>query len=185
MGKLRIIGGIYRSRILSFNDENMTIRPTLNRVRETLFNWLGQDLTNKNCLDLFSGSGALAFESVSRNASYVYAIENNYKVYLDLLKNKTLLNCKRLYIDFNDALYYLQNFKSNIIYDVIFLDPPFSSGLLEISLNLILTKSILSAKGVIYIEYSELIKLDKFNVLKYGKAGVVNYALISPYNQSV
>ena len=68
MGKVRIIGGTHRSRILNFKDDVNGLRPTPDRVRETVFNWLGQELTGKKCLDLFAGSGALGFEALSRGA---------------------------------------------------------------------------------------------------------------------
>lgn len=180
MGKLRIISGEYRSRVIEFNDKNIIIRPTLSRIRETLFNWLGQDLTNKVCLDLFSGSGSLAFESASRNAFHVYAIESNYNVYLDLIKNQKLLNCKNLSVSHENGIHYLEKCKSNLFFDIIFLDPPFDSNLLEISLTLILNKQLLHKSGVLYIEYQKPIKLlNNFHIIKQGRAGVVNYALIS------
>ncbi|MCX8514813.1 MAG: hypothetical protein RL017_954 [Pseudomonadota bacterium] len=176
MGKIRIIGGKYRSRIITFNDNNQAIRPTPDRVRETLFNWLGQELTNKYCLDLFAGSGALSFEALSRNAKQVVAIEHNSKVCCDLLANKQLLKIENLLIQQNEAIYYLNHCQQK--FDVIFLDPPFASNLLQQCIELILAKELLTLNGIIYIEYQKLIGFSKCEILKKAKAGMVNYALL-------
>ena len=84
--KVRIIGGIWRSRLLTVLDLP-GLRPTTDRIRETLFNWLGQDLRDLNCLDLFSGTGALGFEASSRGASRVVLLEKDKKAYANLTKN--------------------------------------------------------------------------------------------------
>jgi 16S rRNA (guanine966-N2)-methyltransferase len=176
MGRIRIIGGKYRSRIITFNDNNEAIRPTPDRVRETLFNWLGQDLTNKRCLDLFAGSGALSFEALSRNAKQVVAIEHNNKVYSDLLSNKQMLKIENLLLQQLEAIYFLNQCQEK--FDVIFLDPPFASNLLQQCLEIITNNNLLTLNGIIYIESQKLIDFPKYEIIKKAKAGMVNYALL-------
>ncbi len=176
MGKIRIIGGTHRSRQLAVLDQD-GLRPTLDRVKETLFNWLGQDLTGQVCLDLFAGSGSLGFEAVSRNAAKVVMVEKSAKVMQQLKDNVKLLragdNC--LVIN-DDALKFLTS--NQLKFDVIFLDPPYSSNLLAESLQIV--SEHLTVNGVIYIEYHQNIpELSQFNILKQSKAGSVNYALLS------
>ena len=178
MGRVRIIGGIHRSRVIQFKDLHGCIRPTPDRVRETLFNWLGQDLTSKICLDLFTGSGGLAFEAVSRNAQKVVCVEHDSNVVCDLRKNQQLLRAENLDIIHGSALNYLQQTPAK--FDVIFLDPPYSSDLLMQSLHLITRYSVLANHGIIYVEYQKSPDLADYLVLKQGRAGAVNYALIIP-----
>ena len=103
-GQVRIIGGQWRSRVLKFPDLP-GLRPTPDRVRETLFNWLGQDLSGMRCLDLFAGSGALAFEALSRNAREVVMVERDARTRAALADSATLLDCAvRARIGGTDAL---------------------------------------------------------------------------------
>ena len=125
---VRIIGGQYRRRLLNFPDST-GLRPTPDRVRETLFNWLGQDLPGWTCLDLFAGSGALGFEAASRGAGRVVMIERD-KAALDALeKNRAALGLGATQADIRraDALAWLAN--NGETFDLIFVDPPFDSGL--------------------------------------------------------
>ena len=96
-GKIRIIGGNWRSRLISFPDRD-DLRPTANRIRETLFNWLGQDLTGLNCLDLFAGSGVLGFEAASRGAQSVVMVENDSVALRFLQENKEKLQATQISI---------------------------------------------------------------------------------------
>ena len=176
MGRVRVIGGTHRSRVLRFNDGVVGLRPTPDRVRETLFNWLNQDLTGKVCLDLFSGSGALGFEAISRNAKRVICVEKNIATVIDLHNNQKLMGISNLEIIHKNALDYLKNCVDK--FDVIFLDPPYASNLLNQSLCQIVENSVLADGGVVYIEYQTIPDLAKYNLLKHGKAGNVNYALI-------
>ncbi|HVQ62861.1 MAG TPA: 16S rRNA (guanine(966)-N(2))-methyltransferase RsmD, partial [Burkholderiales bacterium] len=100
---VRIIGGQWRSRILEFPDA-ADLRPTPDRVRETLFNWLGQDLGGKNCLDLFAGSGALGFEALSRGAVSAVMVEKDPEVLRALRENAQKLGAKGLTVVRGDAL---------------------------------------------------------------------------------
>lgn len=176
MGKVRIIGGIYRSRILNFKDDVNGLRPTPDRVRETVFNWLGQELTGKKCLDLFAGSGALGFEALSRNAKHVTLVEKDAQVCKDLRLNQELLNAINLEIVQRNAASYIDMCSHQ--FDVIFVDPPYASILLKQSLELIRNSKILVSGGLVYIEYQELPELSGYEVVKQSKAGKVNYALL-------
>ena len=174
MGKIRIIGGTHRSRVLPVLDMP-GLRPTLDRVKETLFNWLGQDLTGKSCLDLFTGSGSLAFEAVSRNAALVVMLDKEAKVVQQLRSNIALLgsSCCQLYQQ--DALTFASNCKDK--FDIIFLDPPYQSDLLLRSLEIV--PRLLKPRGLIYIESQGAIDLINYNILKQGRAGSVYYALLT------
>ena len=176
MGKIRIIGGTYRSRILKFSDDILGLRPTPDRVRETLFNWLEQDLTGLTCLDLFAGSGVLGFEAASRNAKKVVLNEMSHKALLDLNKNRTMLGADNITISGLSADIYLK--KCTEKFDVIFLDPPYNTDLLNKSLHQINKLPILTARAKIYIEYQQQPDLTGYEILKYKKAGTVNFALL-------
>ena len=128
MGKIRIIAGIYRRRQLTVLDAD-GLRPTLDRVKETVFNWLGQDLTGLKCLDLFAGSGSLGFEALSRNAAQVIMLETNPQIAQQLRINLELLDAKNGQVYQQDALKYLRS--CSLTFDVIFVDPPYDSNLLE------------------------------------------------------
>lgn len=124
MNRVRIIGGLWRSRLLAF-PSRPELRPTPDRVRETLFNWLGQDLTGKTCLDLYAGSGALGFESASRGAHRVVMVERDLAAFGALETNRERLGAQAVELQRADALEFLR--RDRLRYDVIFLDPPFGT----------------------------------------------------------
>ena len=125
--RVRIIGGIWRSRLLTVLDLP-GLRPTTDRIRETLFNWLGQDLRDLDCLDLFSGTGALGFEASSRGASRVVLLEKDKKAYANLTQNFALLQSSpvsgQIEILHRDSLEYLKQ-QADRSSNLIFIDPPF------------------------------------------------------------
>ena len=181
MGKVRIIGGLYRSRILKFKDGVDGLRPTPDAIREKLFNWLGQDLSGKKCLDLFAGSGALGFEAVSRNATAVTMVESDKIVFGYLQENEKLLQSDNVMLINTSAIEYLKNSKDK--FDLIFLDPPYASELLKQSLEVVKSKvgdkSILNTNGVMYLEYHTKPDLSGFQIIKESASKVVNCALVS------
>ena len=147
VGVVRIIGGQMRGRKLQFNPAE-GLRPTLDRIRETLFNWLARDIQGSRCLDLFAGSGALGFEAASRGAALVSMIELNPGVANDLRANCQLVNVNNVKVVNLAADKFLQTNTEK--YDVIFLDPPFGQGLLaETMLNL---SNSLNPQALLYIE---------------------------------
>ena len=172
--KVRIGGGLWRSRVLRFSDAE-GLRPTPDRVRETLFNWLGQELHGKLCLDLFAGSGALGFEAASRGATRVAMVENNAQVHRALVDNARLLSATQIDVYRSDALSFLS--VNQVRFDVIFLDPPFHHQWLEKLLPML--SSHLSEEGMVYIESeSALVEHVGWEILKQGKAGNVHYHLL-------
>ena len=173
--QVRLIGGKLRRHHLSFPDVPH-LRPTLDRVRETLFNWLGQDLTGKTCLDLFAGSGALGFEAASRYAKEVVIVENHPNVFAALKEN-----CNRLKLEDVVKLYHRSAIdylaQSTTLFDIIFLDPPFKSELLTQVLPLLSTH--LAKDGVIYVEAASLPILQEATWIKKGRAGEVEYGVMA------
>jgi len=149
--RLRIIGGVWRGRKIGFPDRP-GLRPTSDRMRETLFNWLQFDVENACCLDLFAGSGALGFEAVSRGASKVVMIDSD-PVVIDSLKQ----NAKRLgatQIDLIQAHYsgFLGNRPGGQGFDLVFLDPPFHQALLQSACDLLAAGYWLKQGARIYLE---------------------------------
>ena len=173
--QVRIIGGTWRSRIIEFPDST-GLRPTPDRVRETLFNWLGQHLDGKACLDLFAGSGALGFEALSRGATAVTMIEQSSSVARHLKDNAQRLDCSCATIVNANALDYLRGAARR--FDIIFLDPPFNQGVLEKVLSLL--PPWLSDEGKVYVE-SELSFTPgaAWKILKQSRAGQVKLQLMT------
>ena len=152
------------------------LRPTPDRVRETLFNWLGQDLTGRRCLDLFAGSGALGFEAASRGADEVVMVENNRAVFRALQENSGKLACANIVLRCEDGLGFARR-QEGKRYDVIFLDPPFQSDYLPKVLPLLAGR--LTGSGLVYAETGNMFKPDAaWRVVKSGRAGKVFYQLL-------
>jgi 16S rRNA (guanine966-N2)-methyltransferase len=144
-------------------------------VRETLFNWLGQDMTGRRCLDLFAGSGALGMEAASRGATEVVMVENNRVVYHVLQENIKKLKFSNIVLRSEDGLNFAS--RGNEQFDVIFLDPPFKSDYLAKLLPLLAKQ--LTPHGLLYIESGTLFEAaEPWQVLKRGKAGAVHYQLL-------
>lgn len=176
--QVRINAGVWRSRLLKFPDVE-GLRPTPERVRQTVFNWLGQDLTGKNCLDLFAGTGALGFEALSRNAKNVVMLENSSLAYKSLLQNQSLLQAQNCQILNQDALQFLA---SNVNkFDVIFCDPPYNKNWLDKLLPLL--NQHVSNGGMVYAEAEYAIEsTGDWKVIKQGRAGAVYYHLLQLSN---
>lgn len=147
--QLRIIGGEWRSRRLSFPNVP-GLRPTPDRMRETLFNWLQGHIAGSRCLDLFAGSGALGLEALSRGAAEVVFIEKHPAAVKTLRNNLELLGATQAQLVHNDALRYLST--SSEPFDFIFLDPPFHQQLIPPVLTALLTKGLLKPTGMLYLE---------------------------------
>ncbi len=173
--RVRIIGGTWRRRRLRFPDVP-GLRPTPDRVRETLFNWLGQDLAGLRCLDLFAGSGALGFEAASRGAAEVVMVERDGVALTALRENKAMLVAGQVEIVPGDGLAYLAGDCG--LFDVIFLDPPYAVNFLPQSLARAATH--LASGGKIYAEYGERPDLTGWQVLKQGRAGISHFCLLEP-----
>lgn len=174
MNRVRIIGGRWRSRLLSFPDVP-GLRPTPDRVRETLFNWLGQDLSGHDCLDLFAGSGALGFEALSRGARRVVMVESNPRALQALKANAQALGATNLELKRGDGVEFLAHHTGR--YQVIFLDPPYRSDLLATVLPRLGPR--LHDGGLVYLEAaSDFDAGPAWEVWRSGSAGQVRYRLL-------
>ena len=173
-GKVRIIGGHWRSRLITFPDRS-DLRPTPDRIRETVFNWLGQDLSGLSCLDLFAGSGAIGFEAASRGAKHVVMVDADARIYSALHENKQKLQATQVEVVMMNALNFMNSDRH--LYDVIFLDPPYRLELLPELLPLV--PSHLAKNGLVYAETKGIWTPDKpWHVKRSAKAGVVYYQLL-------
>ena len=180
MNRIRIIGGRWRRRLLDVADVP-GLRPTPDRVRETLFNWLGQDLDGLACLDLFAGTGALGFEAASRGAAQVTMVERDARALAQLKANATALDASNVEIRRADALDFLREsaHARQQPYDLVFLDPPYRQGWLARVEPLL--ADVLDAKALIYVEAEHAVeRLDSRRVVRSGRAGQVFYQLLEP-----
>lgn len=180
--ELRIIGGAHRGRKLHFPDVP-GLRPTSDRVRETLFNWLMPVITGARCLDLFTGSGALSFEALSRGAAEVVMVEQSTAVVKQLQTNLALLTTENAHVIQADALAYLETASGP--FDIIFLDPPFNMDVLPECIEKIHTHQLCAARGLIYLEAPRRLDLpalpDHWHWYRNKTTGQVGYHLIHCY----
>jgi len=175
-GKVRIIAGKWRSRKLDVIDA-ADLRPTPDRVRETLFNWLSAYIEGATCLDLFAGSGILGFESLSRGAATVTMVDTNPAVVKLLQTQATKLGADGADILCADALGWLK--ANSRQFDIVYLDPPFSKKQLGNVMAQLLNCGTLHQGSLVYIESDgEFTDEDpRLRVLKQSKAGVVHFKL--------
>jgi 16S rRNA (guanine966-N2)-methyltransferase len=173
-GKIRIIGGEYRGRRIAV-PERRDLRPTPDRVRETLFNWLGQTLEEKSCLDLFAGSGALGFEAASRGAERVVMVENDRGVFANLETTLAFIRAPRIDLVFGDAFDYLE--RGDERFDVVFLDPPFRQNALPALLERLPRRLAPGAR--VYVEAAGPLEPgEAWRELRRARAGQVSYQLL-------
>jgi 16S rRNA (guanine966-N2)-methyltransferase len=179
-GQLRIIAGRWRSRKLIFPDQQM-LRPTPDRVRETLFNWLQPDLPGSLCLDMFAGSGALGFEAASRGAKRIVMVENNREAASLITQNRVLLHADMTELIKTDAITWLSSNKE--AFDIVFLDPPFRAGVLSECCGLLENGKNLAENAKIYLEHAlgdDEIEIPVcWQCIKSKNAGQVSYKLYS------
>ncbi len=176
-GKLRIIGGTWRSRLLSF-PERADLRPTPDRVRETLFNWLQPWMPGAECLDLFAGSGALGIESLSRGARSVVLVESDAVSAQALRANLDMLAAHDAQLVHADARAFLQGTAHS--FDIVFLDPPYQSGLLAECCARLEAGGWVRPYGLIYLETAGDQPLPlpaSWTLLRSKRAGQVGYYL--------
>ena len=172
---VRIVGGEFRSRILHFPDQP-GLRPTPDRVRETLFNWLGQDLSGWSCLDVFAGSGALGFEAASRGAGKVTMVEQDAVAFAALQHNAKTLQAACVQLVRGDALKFARS--AGPSWDVVFLDPPYRAGWVDKLAPLL--PDLLTEDGVVYVEAEyEIENIERLTRVKHGRAGQVYYSLFA------
>lgn len=177
--QVRIIGGMYRRTTLTVVDRP-GLRPTPDRVRETLFNWLGQDLRGWRCLDAFSGSGALGFEAASRGAVAVLMVESDAPTFAQLQLMRSRLGATAVQLVRDDALVQLRQ-ATAASFDVVWLDPPFDAPLFEAALSG--AARAVAATGWVYLEAPQRWsdeRLRPFGLVtyRYLKAGAVHAHLL-------
>ena len=175
-GQVRIISGNWRGRKLPVVYAQ-GLRPTTDRTKETLFNWLMNDIRDKRCLDAFAVSGSLGFEALSRGASEVVFIEKDKLAAQTLCNNAKILGIKDSIVC-SDSLSYLTQHSTP--FDLVFIDPPFNCGLIEPILNVLLNQQRLSEDALIYIEHEATLQLPhypEFKVLKEKSTAQFRYAL--------
>ncbi|MCT8342663.1 16S rRNA (guanine(966)-N(2))-methyltransferase [Photorhabdus kleinii] len=182
MGQIRIIGGKWRGRKLPVPD-SPGLRPTTDRVRETLFNWLSPVIQEAHCLDCYAGSGALGLEALSRYAAQVTLIEYERNIAKQLSANLDLLSTQNAEVINDSALTYLS--QSGKPYDVVFLDPPFRKGMLSETIKLLEEQNWLADESWIYVEAeSESTAIDvpvNWQLHREKVAGQVAYRLYIRY----
>jgi 16S rRNA (guanine966-N2)-methyltransferase len=176
--ELRIIGGSWRGRRVKFPDV-AAIRPTPDRVRETLFNWLQHDIAGSRCLDLFAGSGALGLEALSRGAAQVVFVDREHAVIEQLHATLATLGASAGELEQRDALRYLEGEPQP--FDIVFLDPPFNVDLLPGVCNALETRGWLATAALVYLEtpaHGAAPALPAaWHLMKSGRAGEVGYHL--------
>lgn len=174
MSRIRITGGTHRSRMIQVADVG-GLRPTPDRVRETLFNWLGQDLSGWRCLDLFAGSGILGFEAASRGAEQVTMVERDALALQKLKAHLAELQLPQVRVVGGDAL----KFATAERFDLVFLDPPYHKGWLDKVEPLLPQWTTPDAH--LYVEAEQPVEsLGKWRTVKRGTAGQVHFHLLEP-----
>lgn len=181
--QVRIIGGKWRSRKIPFSDQ-ADLRPTPDRVRETLFNWLMNDIQGAKCLDMFAGSGALAFEALSRGAGHVVIMDQSKQVVDQIKKNLKTLDATNATVIHGEAP---QHLATNLgPYDIIFLDPPFKQNLLKPCIDWLISNNQVQENALIYIEAeTDLDQIpipNSWDILRNKIAGHVSYYLLKVTN---
>jgi 16S rRNA (guanine966-N2)-methyltransferase len=172
--RVRIIGGTWRSRQIRVAAHG-ELRPTPDRVRETLFNWLGQDLSGRTCLDLYAGSGALGYEAASRRAARVVMVERDRGVFDALERTRIALDATSVELVRADALEFLRGDGGR--YDVVFLDPPFRDA--NWPRILVALPDRLNPGALVYAESATPLEPPAgWEIRKKSRAGQVSYQLL-------
>ena len=179
---MRIIAGQWRGRNIEFPNLK-SLRPTPDRVRETLFNWLSPSIAGARCLDLFAGSGALGFEALSRGAAHAVLVDNNARVCKQLKEQARILNAGNIRIVHQEATEFIADNRDS--FDIVFIDPPFNSKLASTLADLFLEHPILNSEALLYVEIpiSERPKTPEtwrgWNIAHIGRTSQVCYLLLT------
>lgn len=176
--RLRIVGGQWKRTPIQVPDV-AGLRPTPDRVRETLFNWLGQRLDGLHCLDLFAGTGALGFEAASRGAARVVFVERDRRARAAIAATIERLGARQLELVAGDAFEALHRFaQSGRRFDVVFVDPPFGETLHARALDAL--PPVLAHPALVYVEAGDRLDVPPgWRVEREGRAGQVRYHLLS------
>jgi 16S rRNA (guanine966-N2)-methyltransferase len=178
LNEVRIIGGKWKRRKLEFPDRPQ-LRPTPNRARETLFNWLAPHIDGAHCVDLFAGSGALGFEALSRGAAAATLVDSDAATIRALERSRKLLDASGCTIVHARAASFLERDVTR--WDIVFVDPPFTSGLLEETLEALGRGGHLAPHGLVYVEFAARAApdLSAWREYKRARAGDVQSLLLA------
>ena len=178
-GRLRIVAGNWRSRLLDIADVE-GLRPTSERVRETLFNWLSPAIHGATCLDLYAGTGALGLEALSRGAASVVFVERSPVAVRQLRRNIEVLGARGATVLQQDALAWLGG-EVGQRFDIVFLDPPFAADLLGETCRLLQERGCLGEGAFVYLEQAAKVEPPElpagWRLVKDRQAGQVRYML--------
>ncbi len=177
--EVRVIGGQWKRSKLPVADAS-GLRPTPDRVRETLFNWLGQDLSGWRCLDAFAGSGALSFEAASRGADQVVLLERERRLAASLNESKQRLKAEQLRIENTDAMTWMARC-APASFELVFIDPPFDAELVDPAMAL--ACRVVVPDGFVYVEAGQPLQPDALVGLglrlhRQARAGAVHFHLL-------
>ena len=179
-GRLRIVAGNWRSRLLDIADVE-GLRPTSERIRETLFNWLAPRIAGARCLDLFAGTGALGLEALSRGAAETVFVEKSPRAVKTLRSNIEALGTAAAVVHSGDAFDFLRSEAAGR-FDIVFLDPPFAADLLDDLCRLVDESTIVGGGTRVYIEEDRdrpKVSLPRgWRVIRTKSAGNVRYSLV-------
>ena len=185
-GRLRIVAGNWRSRLLEIADVP-GLRPTSARIRETIFNWLSPRIAGARCLDMFAGTGALGLEALSRGAADCVFVEKSAKAAKTLRANITTLQAEKAVVHETSAVRFLQQ-AGDARFEIVFLDPPFAADILPDLCRRLEESSLLADNARIYIEEDrnqpELELPEPWQVLKTRNSGNVRYSLLDAGSQN-
>ena len=177
--KVRIVAGRWRGRKIEFLNLQ-SLRPTPDRVRETLFNWLAPTISKAHCLDLFAGSGVIGFESLSRGAASVVMVDNNLRVCAKLRQQAARLEAKNIRIVHQEATQFINH--TSETFDIVFIDPPFRSELASVLVHTLSKHPILNPQAMLYVEMPIAKQLDitktEWQVMRSAKTKQVRYFLL-------
>ena len=174
---MRVIGGFYRHRPLKYPENDPDIRPTKDRIREAFFSAVG-DLTNKTFLDLYAGCGAMGIEAISRGASKAYFVDNNLKSVKFIKENISTLKIENYELLIMDDLKALEDFKNRgLVFDVIYIDPPYEKGQYEEVLSYIYNNNLIKNNGIVAFEANRNVEINphwsnKIKEYHYGEITV-------------
>lgn len=178
--QVRIIGGTHRSRIIRFPDQD-GLRPTSDRIKETLFNWIQNDVSNAACLDLFAGSGSLGIEALSRGAKSVHFVESAAEAAKSINENLADLGLEKAVVSRSSVEAWLKDSAAQSLFDLVFIDPPYADQKLETICEMVTTAQCIRPGGKVYLENNAELSPESFpeswRLLRQKKAGQVSFYL--------
>lgn len=178
--QVRIIGGTHRSRIIRFPDQD-GLRPTSDRIKETLFNWIQHEVINAACLDLFAGSGSLGIEALSRGAKFVHFVESAADAVKSINENLADLGLEKAIVSRSSAEAWLKDSAAPDFFDLVFIDPPYAEQKLETICEMVTAAQCIKPGGKVYLENNAALSLESFpdswRLLKQKQAGQVSFYL--------